>query len=63
MRALPLGLTGNATMVRDVPADTILTYDDVDIDENLAAVTLRRECEAMLTGTTTDTRRRRDAAA
>ena len=63
MRALPLGLTGNATMVRDVPADTILTYDDVDIDENLAAVTLRRECEAMLTGTTTDTRQSREAAA
>jgi predicted homoserine dehydrogenase-like protein len=63
MRALPLGLTGDATMVRDVPADTILTYDDVAIDEDLAAVTLRRECEAMLTGATADTRRGRDAAA
>ena len=48
MRALPLGLTGNIRLVRDVPVDTILTYDDVEIDETLNAVKLRRQCEAMV---------------
>lgn len=48
MRALPLGLTGDIRLIRDVPIDTILTYDDVEIDENLNAVKLRRECEAMV---------------
>lgn len=48
MRALPLGLTGEIRLVRDVPVDTILTYDDVEIDETLNAVKLRRDCEAMV---------------
>lgn len=48
MRALPLGLTGDIKLVRDVPVDTILTYDDVEIDETLNAVKLRRACEAMV---------------
>ncbi len=48
MRALPLGLTGDIRLIRDVPVDTILTYDDVDIDETLKAVKLRRACEAMV---------------
>lgn len=48
MRALPLGLTGDVKLLRDVPADTVLTYDDVEIDESLNAVRLRRRCEAML---------------
>lgn len=48
MRALPLGLTGDIRLKRDVPVDTVLTYDDVEIDENLLAVKLRRECEAMV---------------
>ena len=48
MNALPLGLTGGVKLLRDVPADTILTYDDVEIDETLEAVQLRRECEAMV---------------
>lgn len=48
MRALPLGLTGDIKLVRDVAVDTILTYDDVQIDEGLNAVKLRRECEAMV---------------
>ncbi len=50
MRALPLALTCDARMIRDVRADTILTYDDVTIDERLAATRLRRECEAMVSG-------------
>ena len=49
-RALPLGLTGDIKMLRDVPVDTVLTYDDVEIDESLNAVKLRRECEAMVSG-------------
>jgi len=48
MRALPLGLAGDIRLVRDVPVDTVLTYDDVEIDENLNAVKLRRVCEAMV---------------
>lgn len=48
MRALPLGLTGDIKLIRDVAVDTILTYDDVEIDESLNAVKLRRECEAMV---------------
>ena len=48
MRALPLGLTGEIKLIRDVPIDTVLTYDDVEIDESLNAVKLRRECEAMV---------------
>ena len=47
MRALPLGLTGDIKLIRDVPADTMLTYDDVEINEGLLAVKLRRECEAI----------------
>ncbi|MEM7061247.1 MAG: SAF domain-containing protein [Pseudomonadota bacterium] len=50
MRAMPLGLTGDARMIRDVAVDTILTYDDVAFDENLTAAHLRRECEAMVAG-------------
>lgn len=48
MRALPLGLTGEIKLIRDVRVDTILAYDDVEIDESLNAVKLRRECEAMV---------------
>lgn len=48
MRALPLGLTGEIRLIRDVPVDTVLTYDDVEIDESLNAVKLRRECEALV---------------
>ncbi|MBL4599853.1 MAG: flagellar biosynthesis protein FlgA [Rhizobiaceae bacterium] len=48
MRALPLGLTGDIKLIRDIPIDTILTYDDVEIDESLNAVKLRRECEAIV---------------
>ncbi|MEO0327526.1 MAG: Gfo/Idh/MocA family oxidoreductase [Pseudomonadota bacterium] len=46
MKALPLGLTGNLKMLRDVAKDTILTYEDVTMDESLSAVKLRRSLEA-----------------
>ena len=48
MKALPLGLTGGVKMKRAVKADTILTYDDVVIDEQLTAVKLRRKVEQMV---------------
>ena len=34
-------------LLRPVKADTILTYDDVELDETLTAVRLRREVEKM----------------
>ena len=33
-------------MLRDVKVDTVLTYDDVALDESLSAVKLRRSLEA-----------------
>ncbi len=45
MRALPLGLSGNVRLVRDVKTDQILTYEDVVMDETITAVKLRREVE------------------
>jgi predicted homoserine dehydrogenase-like protein len=47
MRALPLGLTAGARLLRAVAADTILTWDVVAMDENRSAVRLRRELEAV----------------
>ena len=44
-KMLPLGLTGDARMKRDVKIDTVLTYDDVELDETLSAVKLRRSME------------------
>ena len=44
--ALPLGLAGNVRLIRDVRRDAILTYDDVELDESLTAVKLRRQLEA-----------------
>lgn len=46
MKALPLGLATNIRVVRPVARDTILTYDDVEIDGTQPAVRLRREIEA-----------------
>lgn len=45
-KMLPLGLTGGLKMLRDVKVDTVLTYDDVALDESLSAVKLRRSLEA-----------------
>ncbi len=50
MRALPLGLTGGIRVTRAVERDTVLTYDDVALDEGTPAVRLRREVEAMAEG-------------
>ena len=49
MGALPLGLAGGIKVIRPVKTDQVLTYDDVELDESLKAVTLRREVEKMVT--------------
>lgn len=43
--ALPLGLAGGAKLVRDVPQDRPVRWDDVELDESLFAVKIRRELE------------------
>jgi predicted homoserine dehydrogenase-like protein len=48
MRALPLGLTGGATVLRPVATDQVLTYDDVRLVDGSGALALRREVEAMV---------------
>jgi predicted homoserine dehydrogenase-like protein len=42
---LPMGLTGNARLTRPVAKDAILTYADVELDENLLSFTLRKSME------------------
>lgn len=43
---LPLGLTGDIRLKRAVAADTVLTYDDVDLNADTTAVRLRRDLES-----------------
>lgn len=43
--ALPLGLAHGAKLIRDVPKDRTVSWDDVDADESLLAVQVRRELE------------------
>lgn len=44
--ALPLGLAHGMRLVRDVPKDHTVSWDDVAADESLLAVKVRRELEA-----------------
>lgn len=44
--ALPLGLAHGVKLIRDVPQDQTVSWDDVEVDESLFAVQLRRELEA-----------------
>lgn len=44
-KMLPLGLTGGLKLLRNVKKDSVLTYDDVALDETLSAVKLRRSLE------------------
>ncbi len=44
---LPIGLAHNVTLKRDVAVNTAVRWDDVDIDETLDAVVIRREMESM----------------
>lgn len=43
--ALPLGLAHSAKLVRDVPEGGVVTWNDVEVDESLFAVKIRRELE------------------
>jgi predicted homoserine dehydrogenase-like protein len=43
--ALPLGLAHGAKLIRDVPADTTVSWNDVELDETQLAVKFRRELE------------------
>ncbi|KAA9155252.1 flagellar biosynthesis protein FlgA [Microbacterium lushaniae] len=45
MGALPLGLAHGARLVRDVPRDRAVSWEDVALDESQFAVRLRRELE------------------
>jgi len=45
-RALPIGLAGGFPLRNDVAAGAVLSYDDVDIDETVTAVKLRRQLES-----------------
>lgn len=44
---VPLGVLAGATLVRDVPVDHTLTYDDVELDESQLIVRMRRIQESM----------------
>lgn len=44
--ALPLGLAHGVKLKRDVVQDETVTWDDVEVDESLLAVQVRRELEA-----------------
>jgi predicted homoserine dehydrogenase-like protein len=44
--ALPLGLAHGAKLIRDVPKDRMVSWDDVELDETQFAVKIRRELEA-----------------
>jgi predicted homoserine dehydrogenase-like protein len=45
---LPLGLAARATVVRDVPVDQPLTYDDVELDDGSTILQLRRLQDQLL---------------
>lgn len=45
---LPLGLAYQAPLIRDIKAGQALTYDDVQLDESLLHVQLRRRMDAMI---------------
>ena len=43
--ALPLGLAHGAKLIRDVPKDQTVSWDDVQLDESQFAVQIRRQLE------------------
>ena len=45
---LPLGLAARATVVRDVPIDQPLAYEDVELDESSTILQLRRLQDQLL---------------
>ena len=48
LNALPAGLALGAKMVRPVARGTVITWDDVQLDETSTAVRLRREQDALV---------------
>ena len=44
--ALPLGLAHGAKLIRDVPKDQTVSWDDVQLDESQFAVQIRRQLES-----------------
>lgn len=44
---VPIGLLQNAILKRDIPVNTLLTYDDVELDPNSLIVKLRKEQDEM----------------
>ena len=46
-RALPMGISEGCVLTRDVPKDTMVTYDDVILPEGRLCDRLRREQDAM----------------
>ena len=50
LNALPVGLTPGAKVVRSVAAGSILTWDDVELDEGSVVVRLRRQQDALPVG-------------
>jgi predicted homoserine dehydrogenase-like protein len=50
-RRVPLGVIAGARLVRDVPAGTYLTLDDVELDESSTIVALRRLQDSHPAGT------------
>ncbi len=47
LNALPVGLAPRAVVTRPVPAGAIVTWDDVQLDEDSAVVRLRRQQDAL----------------
>ena len=45
LRALPIGLAHNVKLKRAVARDTVVSFDDVDLERDLDVVALRREME------------------
>jgi predicted homoserine dehydrogenase-like protein len=45
LKALPIGLAHNVKLKRSVAKDTVVSFDDVELDRDLDVVDLRREME------------------
>ena len=48
LNAIPIGLVAGCKLKRDLPADAIVTYDDVEVDETRPLVAMRRLQDALL---------------
>ena len=48
LNAVPVGIVGGCRLIRDLPADAIVTYADVEVDETRPLVAMRRLQDSML---------------